>query len=225
MRLSENVESSGVDAASILISNAGNIVIPLVIGTVGREYIVYATPYLIVQNMFTWTYGVRLVSERDKFDLKQIVTNPTLIAIFIGFILMAAGLTVPSAIASTIESLGNCMPPISMILVGVSIAELDMEVIKRMRGIGRVLIGRLVVIPVIAMALVMIFNSVFCLSEMWKVIFVVMLGAAGPSAALVPQIAEIYHKNTERASYINVVSTLCCIVSLPIMAYLLQIVL
>ena len=216
---------SGMDNASVLISNAGNIVIPLVVGTIGRDYILYAAPYLIVQNMITWTYGVKLISGEKKFNWKKIVKNPTLCMILIGFILLFTGINLPKELSSTIESLGNCMPPLSMILIGISIADIKKEKWKEGMSTLPVIFERLIVFPALTLILVFILNVVYPMEAIWKIVFVVMLGAAGPSAALVPQIAELYGKDTERASYINLLSTMFCIVTLPIVTYVLQAVL
>ena len=49
------------------------------------------------------------------------------------------------------------------------------------------------------------------------------LAACAPCAATINQFAILYSKNAEYASAINILSTLLCILTMPIMVYLFQI--
>ena len=52
------------------------------------------------------------------------------------------------------------------------------------------------------------------------ILLITLLGTITPSASTVTQMAQIYEKDSEYASIINVVTTLVCILTMPIMVYL-----
>lgn len=45
------VPMTDIDAVSIVFTNAGNIMIPLIAGTLGHEYIFYTSAYMVVQML------------------------------------------------------------------------------------------------------------------------------------------------------------------------------
>jgi predicted permease len=72
------------------------------------------------------------------------------------------------------------------------------------------------------MAVLSLLSRCFTIANAWEILFVVMLGASGPSATMVVQIAQLYNNKEDRASAINVASTLACVVTLPLMALIAQ---
>ena len=61
------------------------------------------------------------------------------------------------------------------------------------------------------------------LSLAYPVLLTVVLAAAAPSAVSVAQLAELHGGDSERAGVINVMSTLLCIITIPLMIGLYQI--
>ena len=65
------ISPNAVERASVMYSNAGNLIIPIVLSVLGEEWVVYSTAYLSVQLIFIWSHGVKLYSG-DKIHLKKI---------------------------------------------------------------------------------------------------------------------------------------------------------
>ncbi len=76
-----------VESASILYSNAGNLIIPLVLAALGQEWVFYISGYMLVQQLLIWTHGKTMVCGERQWDFKKIVTNVNIIAIFVGIVL------------------------------------------------------------------------------------------------------------------------------------------
>ena len=53
-------------------------------------------------------------------------------------------------------------------------------------------------------------------------LLITLLASCSPCASIIAQLAQIYHKEEEYASLINTVTTLCCIVTMPLMVFLYQ---
>lgn len=46
-----------VETASLIYSNAGNLILPLVTSILGEEWVIYASGFLCVQTIIVWTHG------------------------------------------------------------------------------------------------------------------------------------------------------------------------
>ena len=53
-----------------------------------------------------------------------------------------------------------------------------------------------------------------------KIVYILFLAVIAPTGVLVTQIAQLYHQDAEYASAINVVTTLFCIVTMPLMTWI-----
>ena len=55
-----------IDIASIIYSNAGNLIIPIVTAVLGTEWVIYSTAFLSVQLIFLWTHCKLMFSKEKK---------------------------------------------------------------------------------------------------------------------------------------------------------------
>ena len=55
-----------------------------------------------------------------------------------------------------------------------------------------------------------------------KILLVSLLAVAAPSGVTIPQMAQIYGGDADYAGSINVLTTLCSIVTMPLMIYIYQ---
>lgn len=108
-------------------SNLGFIGIPFVKAMFGAEYLVYVAIFIFEYNVFYYTYGALLFSEKgsSKFDLMSFryVINPGTIACVIALLIFALQIKLPTIINSAVTHLGNAAIPISLIIVGYSVKE------------------------------------------------------------------------------------------------------
>ena len=84
-----------VELGSVVYSNAGNLIIPIVTGVLGPEWVVYSSAFLVVQLVFIWTHGKLLFTADEKIQPAKILLNPSMIAVYIGFFLMFSGVRFP----------------------------------------------------------------------------------------------------------------------------------
>ena len=86
---------NGVEKASIIYSNAGNLVIPLVSSILGPDWVIYSSAYVSVQLFLLWSHGKMMICEEKKPDFKKIITNTNMIAILFGIFLFLAQISLP----------------------------------------------------------------------------------------------------------------------------------
>lgn len=101
--LKKYFKATNVERASIMYSNAGNLIVPIVTYVLGGEWLIYSSAYLIVQLVFLWTHGVRLFSDQ-KISLKKILLNINMLAVISGFVIMFSGLRLPNFIGEITSS-------------------------------------------------------------------------------------------------------------------------
>ena len=99
IRLAEKpLHFNGIEKASIIYSNSGYLIIPLVAAVLGSEWVFYTTAYIIVQTILVWTHGISVVNQQQTKDYRQIFLNPNLIAIVIGILLFVMEIRLPVVI-------------------------------------------------------------------------------------------------------------------------------
>ena len=214
--LKKYFKTTNVERASIIYSNAGNLIVPIVTYILGEEWLIYSSAYLIVQLVFLWTHGVRLFSDQ-KISLKKILLNINMLAVISGFIIMFLGLRLPNFVVELSSSLGAMLAPVGMIIAGMLAASVDFKKMLKNKRLYFVLIARLIICPVIIMLLLKSFSLIVRITNTDTVMLISYLAAITPTAATVMQFSQLYGKNSDYATAINVVTTIGCIITMPLL--------
>ena len=56
-----------IEKATIIYSNSGNLIIPLVGAILGNEWVIYSSGYMVVQTILLWTHAKSLVCNEPSF--------------------------------------------------------------------------------------------------------------------------------------------------------------
>ena len=105
------------------ITNYGYFGYPLVAGVFGQlalqEMMVFCLSIAVITN----TVGYMLFA--DKLSWKKIFLSPLVLAVFTGCALGVTGIQLPKAARNLLETAGNCMSPVSMILAGFVLGQMS----------------------------------------------------------------------------------------------------
>ena len=208
-----------VEKASVAYSNAGNLIIPLVLYVFGREWLVYCAVFFGVQLVFMWTHMAPAFAHR-KIPAGKILLNPNILSLIIGLGLMFFAVPLPSVVDTTITVLGDLLGPLAMLLIGITMAGTDF---KKVFSDGRVyltVVLRLVLCPVIYILIFGLLRLHTIVPAGKELTTIMLLAVAAPSAASVLQFALLYGEDREQAGAVNVMSTLLCIITIPAMTEL-----
>ena len=211
---------TNVERASIMYSNAGNLIVPIVAYILGEEWIIYSCAYLIVQIVFLWTHGVRLFSGKEKPGIKKIILNVNIITVFICLIMLIFGLKLPGFVSDITSSLGNMLAPAGMIIAGMLAAGIDFKKILTNKRIYFVATFRLIICPLIIMALIKGILLITEIENADKILLISYLATITPSASTVMQFAQLYNQDADLSVMYNVVTTILCIISMPLLVAL-----
>ena len=199
--------------------NAGFIGIPLAQAVIGDEGVFYMAASVALLNLFQWTYGVYIMTDRrDSISAKTIAKNPVVIAIVIGIALFLSRLPVPGIVTSTLGYIAGMNTPVAMILMGTYMAKLPWRKLLDKRAYGCVLL-RLVLIPAAVLA---VFWALPITNQ--NVALAAYLAAATPVGANICVFAQQYDCDYEFSVVTVCLSTVLSIVTVPLMVSLAQMV-
>ncbi len=214
-----------------MFSNCGFLGVPFVeMFTDGNAVaVLYVMVFNLVFAVLAWTLGVYLITH-DAHDIspKKVLLNPTIIATAVAVVMffvpeinffMIDGCkelgTVPSA-------LGTMTAPISMILVGVALAELPVRSLFDKSGIYVAGALRLVVAPLVTFGIAVAFKymtagGVAAHPDGEYVFLAPVLAMCMSPAAIIVAMTERFGKARELAVAAYVSDTLFSLVSVPLM--------
>ena len=189
-----------IEKATLIYSNSGNLIIPLVGAILGNEWVIYSSGYMVIQTILLWTHAKSLVCNEPSFDVKKILLNINIIAIIIGICLFMFQLQLPSLLVDTFSKVGSMMGPLAMIVIGMLIGEMDLRSIFVEKRTYLISLFRLVVFPLI-MILIFKFTGMSRLTvDADKILLITILAASAPPAATITQFAQLYNKHPKDSS-------------------------
>lgn len=188
-------------------SNAGFLGNPIAEGIYGAEGLVLASIYLIPQRIMMWTSGLAVFtgSSNRKATIQKVLTHPCIVMSELGILLMFTGWKLPEGIAGAVDAIGNCNTAMSMMAVGMILADIDLKEFWD-KTVVKFTIHRLIVIP----AAVYLVCRFLPLDR--NAFGICVLLAAMPAGATTSILAEKYGVDAPFATKMVIFSTL---LSLP----------
>lgn len=192
---------------------------PIAEGIYNEIGVLYTSIFLIPMRIVMWSVGTTyFVAERamDKRKIiKNVLTHPCLVAIYLGLFCMAAQVRLPSVVLNTVKYIGSCNSALTMFIVGTILVDVPLKSILS-RDTVMFSILRLVLLPAAALgvgALLHLESTAFGVS-------VLMTGMpAGATAAI---FAEKYGSDAPFATRCVVCTTLLSMLTLPLWAYIVS---
>ena len=179
-----------VEVASIYYSNSGNLIVPIVMFILGKEWVLYGCVFMSVQLVFIWTHCKKIISRESTYDWRKIVLNINMISIAIGIVLFLTRIHLPEDINSTLSAVGGMIGPASMIVTGMLFAGMDFKQIFASKRVYFVTFLRLIVVPAIALVLIKFSYLASLSSNGPKIMLIVFLAIITPSASTVTQMCQ-----------------------------------
>ena len=109
----------------VVFANTGFMGYPVLLDVFGQEAVFYASLIHMAFNFFVYTYAIMCLTKSDdskfKLNFKQLLT-PGIVLIFIGILIYLFDMQLPSVLMDTINSVGSLTAPLSMMMIGSSLA-------------------------------------------------------------------------------------------------------
>ena len=208
-------------------ANAGYMGIPLISMVFGNEAAIYASVYIVGFNFFCWSFGALIYSEDKSFIsprkmLVNAATIPTAVGILF-FVTDAYSLIPSVAAAFTFEALTmlkDTVAPMSMMIIGMRLADLDLKGAFKDKYLYMGLVLRLIVFPAGVFELLFLANLCGLYSEIGFA--VILICASTPVASATCRFAEKFGSDSVTASKFVSISTILSIFTMPVMAMFLE---
>lgn len=200
-----------IERFGVVYSNCGYIGIPLVNGLFGSVGVFYLAAYMTIFNLLVWTHGVIIMTgKKDKKTFLKALLSPAVIATMIGFILFIARIILPNILVETISYIANLNTPMAMIIAGVTIAQTNIiKIISKPRSYYIAFL-KLLLVPLTSLLIYQFFPIAR------EVVLTAVLAAACPIGATISLFAIRYKRNYIYASEIFALTTILCVITIPV---------
>ena len=188
---------------------------PVAEGIWSGEGVFFASIFLLPVRIFMWTVGVTFFCKEKGSSLwKKLITNPCIIATFLGIALLVSQWKLPGVLYTTLNSLSRCVTGMSMFLVGMTISHLHWRdfLDKQVLAITAL---RLALQP----AIILLGCRLVGAESIATSVSVIL--TAMPAGATVALMAARYDCAEEFAADVVTVSTMLSLITIPLWAVLL----
>ena len=176
--LGKVLKLDGVEETSLIYSNAGNLIIPIVTAILGKEWFIYTSAFLSVQLFLLWSHAKMKLCGEKGIDLKKILTNINMIAIFAGVLLFLLQIQLPAPVQDAVDSISSMVGPMGMLILGMLIAEMDLKKLMSYHRLWWITLLRLVGIPLIGIVLLKYSSLAALVPEGRTILLVTLLPSA-----------------------------------------------
>jgi predicted permease len=205
----------------ILFANCGFMGIPVLKALFGNVGGFWASFYIIIFNLVQWTYGMLILSRsRDdiKMNFKNIFLNYGTVPCLTGIILFLLRVKLPLPIMSASNYIGSLCTPISMMIIGGTIATIAPKKLITDVKIYYLCIIKLIIVPV---TVILLSKLIGLQSDM--IMFTAVMSSL-PTAANVVMFGERYNIAPAFASHASGLTTLLSALTVPLMMKFAQII-
>lgn len=209
----------------LIFSNVGFMGIPVISSLYGETCTLYIAFYILGYNLLLYTYGLHLVArsvegqngakkEKAGFQWRKML-NVGVVACLVAIVIFAGNIHVPSSVESFVSYTGNAAVPLSMILIGASMAQQNVRELFADMKMYVFLAIRLLLLPVLAALIIKQFHVDGQLAGIFCLMF------AMPIGSIVVLLASDQGADERLCTKGSVVSTLLSVVTIPIVAVFL----
>lgn len=209
----------GVHRYAVIFSNVGFMGYPVVEAFLGSEALFHLAIFNIPFNFLAFSVGAWLISREGSKPLRlswRTFVNPSVGATLLGFIFFLASVRLPLPLFNALKMTGDITSPLSMIVIGTILARMDPRKVFGRFPVYITVVVRLAILPACI-------GFLLYAAGFRALLFALpVLMTAMPVAANTSILASVYEADVEEASSLVFLSTLLCIVSIPLVAIFLS---
>lgn len=210
----EGGQTRGVLRCSSIYGNVGFMGLPLIQSVMGNGAAMTAATSLAVFNVATFTHGAAAIGGKENFSPKKALLNPAVIGFLIAIGLYLLDLRLPAPVGSAVGYLGSLNTPLAMVVIGGQMASSDLAAAFRDRRLYLASAIKLIGLPILTALILLPFR----LEQVIYMTIVILSGC--PTAGVNSLFAQNMGKDAGLAARQLTLSTLLCIITLPLTALL-----
>lgn len=214
-------ESRGAYAAMTVFANIGFMGFPVLAAMYGNGALLYGAVFQIPFNILIYTYGVAVLTRRpdaggkaelDRIEILKKIFNIGVIACIAAMLIYFLRIPIPSFLQAFITNLGNLTAPLSMMIIGASLAQMPLKELFLDKKLLLFSMVKLLILPVVWMLMV---NRV-AEQEILRGVCLVMM--ATPAGSMTAMLAQQYGGDYETASRGVALTTVLSVITMPVLA-------
>ena len=203
-----------ITALLSVMPNAGFMGLPIIQAAYGDLGAFYLAAVIVSFNLVIWTLGIALIDRRN-FSLRAMF-NPGFVAALLGMALFLMRIDLPDLFDSPIQTLGTLNTPLAMLILGARMTGFSPKGLWDWKN-ALVSSIKLFGIPLALLGVARLFSLDPVATG------VLVLSSAMPSAITTQLLAEQYDRDALFAAQGVSVTSLLCIVTIPIIVMILGI--
>ena len=220
----EDKDKKAVLRFGMIFGNFGFMGFPVLQSLFGLDGVFYGAMFTAAFYLFSWTFGVALFTKPESLkDTLKSIFNVPFISVVIGVLMYISPFRLPSFLQTVVDSVGNMNTPLSMMIVGSIFADVKFKEIFTEKKIYVSAMLRLLISPVIAMAIALLVGTVFKGVPSGIPFRVVIVEEAMPCAAYAAIFATKFGSDSRLASKMVAIATASSVVTIPFVVWLMQI--
>jgi predicted permease len=151
--------------AMAVFSNVGFIGIPIIGVVLGTQYIIYGALFVFFNTIVVYSYGIYIFAKAagrsgdNQINLRSMFINPGMIASFIALVIFMFGWQLPPFLGKTATMMGDMTGPLSMMVIGVSLAKANILDVVASPRLWIFAVLRLFAIPLLLCYMRLLHNS------------------------------------------------------------------
>lgn len=196
---------------SATFSNAGFMGIPLEQAILGPEGVFYGVAYVVVFNLFVWSWGIAQCADGELKLTRKMIFNPGMYAISAGLLVFLLPFELPRVFSQTLDGLAAMNTPLAMMVIGYYLAGAKFAAVIKSGAAYRAMAIRLLVSPLVAIGAVWLLREAVAPT----VLLAFVIPASAPVAAMTSMFAAEYRRDVDLSAALVSATTLLSIVTMP----------
>lgn len=222
--------------------------IPIIGVVYGPEGVMYASIFNIGYRIFLYSYGYIKMSglKMEKKNIKTMFLNPIVIATFAGLFIWVCQTYLPQVAVTVngkvshfaflridqtapwlfkpMDYLAKLASPLAWISIGATLAEISLKDAIKTKDAWYYSLNKIVIVPVINIALLMILNATGILPISQVAVATVVIMMATPTATVAAAYAISFDKEAILTSNCSLLSTILGVVAMPLWIVILEVI-
>ncbi|MCR4923065.1 MAG: AEC family transporter [Lachnospiraceae bacterium] len=221
-------EEEGLWRVITVFSNTGFMGFPLISAVYGPEALLHAAIFQLPFALLVYTWGISIIRGKKEKDpgesglhkvtdtLKKLF-NAGIVACIVSVVIYLMDLTPPEVLRSSIDYIANITPPLSMMVIGDSLAKTEIKSLVTDKKLLLFSFLKLIIIPVLWMLIL----SPLSLDANLKGTCMIMI--ATPVATMPVMLAKQYDADVSIPSRGVALTTILSVVTIPIISLIFSV--
>ncbi len=202
-----------------MLCNSGFFGVPVLEAVMGKEHpevAMFSALFSFVMNMLCWTVVSTIITRDKKYiSFQKIFLNPNTVAAIVTIVMLCGGWVLPDQLYGMVELLGRFSTPLCMFILGMRLAMVKpRELFLNWKQYGTVLVKN-IGFPLFSFAALYFVPVDVYLKQ---TLFII---CCCPTASMTLSFAEMLGQGQKTAANLVSLSTISCLITLPMMCLLL----